>query len=90
MGYQKYKLSSRGSSLYAAGSDTEGTCNLTLGETLPPLSTGTNKINTKRKVLQSCFKEKSTATSLTETNVPVTQDLHQTLLCYSRQVSIQM
>ncbi len=34
----------------------EGTCNLTLGETLPHLSTGTVKINTKLKVPQSCFK----------------------------------
>ncbi len=42
-------LSSRGSSLLAAGSEAEGTCNLMLGETLPPLSTGTARINKNEK-----------------------------------------
>ncbi len=40
-------LSSQQSSLLEAGSETEGTCNPKLGETLPPLSTGTAKINIK-------------------------------------------
>ncbi len=42
-------LSSRGSRLHTAGSETEGTYNLTLGEILPPLSTGSVKINTNEK-----------------------------------------
>ncbi len=40
-------LSTQGNSLLAVGSGAEGTCNLMLGETLPPLSTGTAKINTE-------------------------------------------
>ncbi len=47
-------------SLLAAGSEAEGTCNLTLGETLPPLSTGAANINTKWKVPRSCFKDQFT------------------------------
>ncbi len=51
-------LSSWWNSLLVGGSEGEGTCNLTLGETLPPLSSGTAKINTKWKVSLSCFKLK--------------------------------
>ncbi len=46
----------RQSSLLKTGSEAEGTCNLMLSETLPPLSTGTTRINTKWKVPLSCFK----------------------------------
>ncbi len=45
----------RRSNLPAVESEMERTCNLTLGDMLPPLSTGTAKINTKWKVPLSCF-----------------------------------
>ncbi len=50
-----HPLSSQQSSLFAVGSEAEGTYTLTLGETLPPLSTRTAKINTKWEVPLSCF-----------------------------------
>ncbi len=60
-------------SLLAAGSEAEGTCNLTLGETLPTLSTRIAKINTKWKVPLSCF------------NVKVINESHQEINSITKQ-----